>query len=332
MKGLRFESPIFFSTGEPSGDVYAALFIRELRKKFPEAAILGVGDGNMRNSGAEIVLGYEQLMAFGLSDSLSSLFLQYSFYRKIARSMLIAKPTTFVAVAYPGVNMLLCRIAKRHGMKVYYMLPPQIWAWGGFRRRLLKKWVDVVISVLPFEADFYRRLGFDTMLIDNPLVHTLGRYTRKDRHERIGFMPGSRRSHVARNLPVVLYLARFIRNRRPDIDLCLIAFDAEHARDLADRQNVLRVVHRDRHQIMKDCDLLFVSSGTASLEAATMGIPQIFFHNLSFLDDHILRKFITIREFNLANLYYGKSVVPCYITSNGKRLRQSLSDTVRPYL
>jgi len=329
---MQFETPIFFCAGEPSGDVYAGLLIKQLRKRFPDARILGVGDGNMRKSGAEIVFGYERLMAFGLSDSLSSLFSHYSFYRKIARCLLGMDPRTFVAVAYPGVNLLLCRIAKRHGIEVYYMLPPQIWAWGGFRKRLLKRWVDVVISVFPFEADFYRRLGFDTMLIDNPLVSSLGRYARKDRRERIGFMPGSRRSHVARNLPVALYLARFIRNRRPDIDLCLIVFDAGHARELADRQNVLKVVHQDRYQIMKNCDLLFVSSGTASLEAAVMEIPQIFFHNLSFLDDHILRKFVTIREFNLANLYYGKNVVPCYVTSNGKRLRQSLIDAVQPYL
>jgi lipid-A-disaccharide synthase len=267
-----------------------------------------------------------------LSESLSSLLSHLSLYKKIARSLLRIKPKTFVAVAYPGVNVLLCRIAKRHGMKVYYMLPPQIWAWGGFRRIFLKRWVDAVISFFPFEADLYRRLGFCTIETDNPLVNSLRNYTRRDRRKMIGFMPGSRMSHVARNMPVVLHLATFIRKRRPDIDLCLIAHDQRHAQELAAGQNALRVVHEDRYQTMKDCDLLLVSSGTASLEAAAMEIPQIFFHKLSFLDDHVLRRFVKVREFNLANLYYGKDVVPCYITSNRIRLRRSLRDAVLRYL
>lgn len=332
MNGVHLESPVFFCAGEPSGDVYAGLFIRQLRRHSPDVTILGVGGGEMRKGGADIILGYEHLMAFGLSESLSSLFSQVSSYRQIARTVLHMHPKTFVAVAYPGVNMLLCRLAKRHGMKVYYMLPPQIWAWGGFRKIFLKRWVDAVISFLPFEADLYRRLGIETILLDNPLLSTLRSYTRQDRRERIGFMPGSRRSHVARNLPVVLYLADFIRAQRPDMDLCLIAFDERHARELVVKQNVLRVICGDRYQTMKNCDLLFVSSGTASLEAAAMEIPQIFFHNLSFLDDHVLRKFIRIREFNLANLYYGKSIVPCYVTNNGLRLRRMLSDAVMQYL
>lgn len=286
----------------------------------------------MRRSGVEIVLGYEQLSTFGLTDTLSSLASNYSYYRQIARKLVNSKSRTFVAVAYPGLNMLLCRVAKQQGMKVYYLLPPQIWAWGKFRKAFLRKWTDSIISVFPFEADFYTNLGFETVLFENPLVSLLSVYTRKRRGKRIGFMPGSRKSHVLRNLPVVIDLAGFIRNRMPDIELCLFAFDSRSARDIRDLQKTVPVFHEDRYQMMKDCDLLLVGSGTASLEAAAMRIPQIFFHRTSFLDDYILKRFVYIEEINLANLYYGKKLVTCYVGSDARLLKQQLKNTLMTYL
>ncbi|UCD06478.1 MAG: hypothetical protein JSV98_04410 [candidate division WOR-3 bacterium] len=332
MEDLQIHSPVFFCAGEPSGDLYAGLFAQQIRGQFPNVKIHGVGDGSMEKSGVEIVMGIERLAAFGLNDSLSSLSSHYSSYLKIARRLVGSNSRTFVAVAYPGLNIFLCRVAKRHGMKVYYMLPPQIWAWGRFRVRLLKRWVDAIISFLPFEAGVYRSHGFETLLFDNPLVKLLHQYKRRRRKRRIGFMPGSRPSQIARNLSVVLRLAEFIRDRRPDIELCMVAYDTEVAAHLRCRQRSLPVISKDRYQVMKDCDLLVVSSGTASLEAAAMRIPQIFFHHLSFLDDLVLRKFVHLDEFNLANLYYDEKIVPSYITSNARLLERQLKDALKDYL
>ena len=318
--------------GEPSGDVYAGFLADELRGRSPNVRILGVGGGNMQRSGVEIVSGYEQLSTFGLTDALVSLTSNYSSYRQIVRKLVESKSRTFVAVAYPGLNLLLCRVAKQQGMRVYYLLPPQIWAWGGFRKAFIRKWIDVIISVFPFEADFYSRLGFETILFDNPLVSSLDAYRRKRSGKRIGFMPGSRRSHVLRNLPVVLDLAGFIQNRRPDIELYLLAFDSRSAADIRGLQNTLPVIFDDRYQMMKDSDLLLVSSGTASLEAAAMRIPQIFFHRVSLLDEHILRKFVYVEEINLANLYYGENLVTCYVKSDARLLRQELKSALLSYL
>ncbi|UCD19659.1 MAG: hypothetical protein JSU64_00530 [candidate division WOR-3 bacterium] len=329
---LRFESPVFFCAGEPSGDVYAGHYIRLLKEDSPKVVIVGVGGACMRMSGADIVMRYEGMTAFGLSDSLAALRTHFSLYGKIARKMLSVKPKTFVAVAYPGMNLPLCRLAKRRGIKVYYMLPPQIWAWAGFRKHLLKRWADAVISFFPFEAGHYKRLGIRTVLSDNLLVDSLGKYVRKNRHKRIGFMPGSRKSHVTRNLPIALHLAHSIRRKKPDYDICLIAYGEREARELKSGQDLLRVVYEGRYQTMKDCDLIITSTGTASLEAAAMGIPQIFFHRLSFLDDHVLRRFVKIREYNLANLYYGEKIVPCYVSSNGNRLCHVLRDAVMGFL
>lgn len=328
VKEFSIELPAFFCAGEPSGDLYAALVIRRLKKRCPDGEILGVGAGQMENAGARIVRGFEGLSAFGLRDAVSSALSNYQTYRKIARALVKIKPRTFVAVAYPGVNLPLCRVARRHKMRVLYLLPPQIWAWGGFRKVFLKRWVDLAISVFPFEAGHMKSLGVETVLIENPVIEGLRALRRTDHRRRIGFMPGSRPVQIMRNLPVITYLAASIKRRRPDIELCLIASSGKEARAWSGYQDVLPVLHQGRYQIMKNCDLLLTSSGTASLEAAAMEIPQIFFHRASFLDYHIFRRFIRLREFNLANLYYGRRVVTCYIGSNTNELRRKLDAAV----
>lgn len=324
-----FEAPVFFCCGEPSGDLYAGHVIRRLRSQCPRVEILAVGGTHMAAAGARIVMGFEGLRAFGMSDGLSTLRSNCRTYQDIARTLVRRRIRTFVAVAYPGMNLLLCRVARRHKMRVLYLLPPQIWAWGGWRRSLLKRWVDLVISVFPFEADHIKVSGLNTVLIDNPLVSSLRAYRRIDQRRRVGFMPGSRPRMIARHLGVITYLAGLIRAWQPAVELCLIAAGEAEARSLAGAQDVLPVRYQDRYQLMKNCDLLITSSGTASLEAAAMAIPQIFFHRPSFLDDQVLRRFVMIREFNLANLYYGRPIVECYIDRNAGKLRRQLARAVR---
>jgi lipid-A-disaccharide synthase len=145
-------------------------------------------------------------------------------------------------------------------------------------------------------------------------------------------MPGSRRSQVDRNLSIILDVARAIKTKTPDAELCLIAYDSDQARELSCRQAILPVFHENRYQVMKNCDLLIICSGTASLEAAVMKIPQIFFHHVSFFDDYIFRRFIHLREINLANLYFGEAVVPCLVSSDKRFLLGQLSEMIIPRL
>ena len=305
--------PVFFCAGEPSGDLYAGLYIKQLKKEFPGAVVWGVGNGCMMESGVSPVFQYRTPMTFGLTSGLLSLLQNLAFYRQVGRQLYRLRPRTFVAVAYPGVNLLLCRVAKRMGMRVYYFLPPQIWAWGMFRKYMIEKWVDAVISVFPFEACFYRNLRVKTTLVDNPLARKMQGFKRTDSRRRICFMPGSRGSQIKRNMPVVLDLMCRIRKQEADTDLCILAYDREQAAWLSSAFNGVQVVHENRYQVMKNCDLLIICSGTASLEAAFLGVPQIFFNRPSFLDFQLLRRFVGTNEYNLTNILYGRKIVPAFI-------------------
>ena len=327
MKHILFEAPVFFCAGEASGDMYAGLLIRQLKERFPKMRIFGVGGGCMRESGADIVLQNEQLMAFGLMDGLRSAFNNYSFYRKIARTIYRVKPRTFVAVAYPGINLLLCWYARKLGIKVYYYLPPQIWAWGTFRKCFIKKWVDVVITVFPFEAIFYRGIGIETVQIRNPLIRELSVYKRNDYTKRIGFMPGSRPSQIERNMPVIMELMSMLGAQLQGTELCLIVHDPRQARDLKKTvQGRACVVGENRYQTMKNCDLLVTTSGTATFEAALLDVPQFFFSRPSVVDYHIFRRFLRVSEYNLANIYFGRKVAPSYVGCDRRELVKSMYD------
>ncbi len=320
MRGIALETPIFFCAAEPSGDLYASFFIKKLKDDLPQATVIGVGGERMREAGADIIIEYRKLMAFGLHESLLSARRNFSVYRKVARRLRIPEFQTFVAVAYPGMNLLLCRKAKQRGMKVYYLLPPQIWAWGTFRKYFIKKWVDVVLSLFPFEHTFYRQHGIKTLLLVNPLVHELQRYERNDHKERIGFMPGSRISQIRRNLPTVRQLIRKIKAHRSELEYCMILHDRTMAGALLGLDAEVDMIWEDQYQAMKNCDLLITSSGTASLEACLLGVPQIFFNRPSLLDFYVLRRLLRIKEYNLCNIYHGRAVVPTSIHCNQQRL------------
>jgi lipid-A-disaccharide synthase len=324
---LSIENPVFICTGEPSGDMYAGFLVKRIKSRMPHVKVYGVGGDAIKSSGGEVIINYHKLMTFGFATGLSSLSRNYRFYRYIGRSLYYVRPKTFIAVAYPGLNLLLCRYAKKLGCRVYYFIPPQIWAWGSFRKYFIKKWVYKVISVFPFEYQFYKKIGIDGIYSENPLIDYLKQYKRGDFEKRIGFMPGSRTNQVKRNLPIMIELMKKITREDTGVKFVLILHPGESLLKntwlIALFKNLkstlkhrLKISMTDRYQTMKNCDMLVTSSGTASLEAAFMNIPQVFFHRPSFFDFYFLKRFLGIKEYNLTNLYFNKKIVHTIIFYN----------------
>ncbi len=319
---------IFISSGEPSGDHYAQFLVRELKKNHPDQIIYGFGGKELHEAGVKLIPGLNQVKTFGLDSAIFTLKKNYYLHHKIARAIYRFRPEVFIAVAYPGMNLLLCSYAKKLGLKVYYFLPPQIWAWANFRKYLIKKWVDEVISVFPFEYNFYKNLGIRVIYLKNPLVNSVKDYKRNDFQTRIGFMPGSRPQQIKKNFNVVIELIKKINQQNQEIQFYLILYDKEIIQDIQIPE-YLRVVTENRYQAMKNCDLLIISSGTASLEAGLMSIPQIFFYRASPLDYYIFKKFLRIKEYNLANLYFNNRDVPVFISPNQQYLQKVLYSEVK---
>lgn len=330
---MEVEGPVFISVGEPSGDLYASFLACDMEAKTPGLRIFAVGGMNLVESGVDVLIDYHRMTTFGFTSGVLTAYRNYTIYGKIARLMYRIRPKTFIAVAYPGINLLLCSYAKKLGCRVYYYLPPQIWAWATFRKYFIKKWVDKVFSVFPFEYEFYKKMGIDTIYFKNPLFEGLKNYKRNDFKKRVGLMPGSRKSEVKRNLPVMTELMRRIAQKRNDIEFVLILHSSLIGIGgscpwfmslKAQLQDKAIITGENRYQAMKNCDLLIVCSGTASLEAAAMDIPQVFFNRPSFFDYHVLRSFLKISEYNLTNLYFEEPKVPSFISTSKTYLVENL--------
>lgn len=317
-------SPVFFCAGEPSGDMYAALLAGHIRRSMPHIRMYGIGGPEMQGAGITILKPYHNMQVFGFNAALTSLSASIRTYQDSVSLLKTIRPGTFIPVAYPGLNLLLCRHAKRLGARVCYFMPPQIWAWGMFRKYFVRTWVDTVISVFPFEHHLYSKLGVHTILVRNPLEKALQKYQRTDRRPCIGFMPGSRTRDAKRQLPILSRTIAKILVSWSDIR-CVFIVPGRHdplnriVQKAADRLNRpyhsrrVSVVCESRYAAMKQCDMLVIASGTASLEAFLMHVPQVFVHKPSFIDYYFLKPFLSIDEFNLVNLMCGEEKVPTCI-------------------
>ncbi len=296
-----------------------------------------MGGENLKNINVNLVYDYKDLKTFGFTSGILSILKNYLMYRKISRTIFKKKPVVFIAVAYPGLNLLLCRYAKKMGIKVIYLMPPQIWAWGGFRKYFIKKWVDLVISVFPFEYRFYISKKIKTKYIENPLFDELKRYKKKNFSGYIGFMPGSRLSEMKRNIPVIVELIKNCEELQKFKFTFIIHPDLISSKILdklitKQIQNKLRFAISDRYEEMCKCDLIITCSGTASLETAIIGIPQIFFNRPGFFDYHFFRYLLKIKEYNLPNLYYEKTIIPSFVLRNKKKLVKLISSELHKFL
>ncbi|MGQ9701030.1 MAG: hypothetical protein ACUVQT_01060 [bacterium] len=334
---------IFICAGEPSGDLYASYFIKNfLEKENPR--IFGVGGAYIKKTNTKLICGYENLKTLGFASGMLSFVNNYRVFKYIVQEMYKIKPQIFIAVAYPGLNLLLCRYAKKMGARIIYLIPPQIWAWGNFRKYFLKKWSDLIISVFPFEYQYYRKQGMRICFWQNPLIYELKKYKRTDFKMRIGLMPGSRLNEIKRNLPIMMKVIQVFNNEThreiPNIESCIIL----HPDCLSDKRindYLLPMLHcyktenqqlrisllpitEDRYQTMRNCDFLIICSGTASLEASFMKVPHIFFNRPNFFDYHIFRHFIKLKEYNLSNLYFEKHLIPSFVIHNKDTLVQKI--------
>ncbi|UCC11400.1 MAG: hypothetical protein JSW02_08600 [candidate division WOR-3 bacterium] len=340
--GHKMRQPLFFCAGEPSGDMYAALLAGHIRSIHPHARMFGVGGRQMQEAGITIVKPYHDMQVFGFASALVSVCASLRTYHEIVQLLKTIRPRIFIPVAYPGMNLLVCRYAKKLGAEVYYFIPPQIWAWGMFRKHFLRAWVDTVISILPFEHRLYSRLGVNTVLIQNPLERTLRAYRRTNRKPCIGFMPGSRVRDARRQLPMMSRVAARVLGSRPDMRCVFIIPEkngslhraVRETTDMLNRQveeERTAIETEDRYAVMKNCDLLIVSSGTASLEAFLMHVPQIFVHKPSFIDHYFLKPFLRIKEFNLVNLLHEEGKVPACVHRDSDVLVQFIQQNLHRY-
>lgn len=312
--------------GEASGDLHASRLIAEIRKLDSEAEFLFIGGDLMAAAaGKEPELHYRELNVMGFSEVLRKLPSIFSTLRKARRMLDSFKPDTLILVDYPGFNLKMAKAAHGRGIRVDWYISPKVWAWKEWRIKKIKRYVSYMYSILPFEPAFYRSRGFDRITyVGNPSVeeidHALG-HLPPLRHfvERNGLdgsrpivalLPGSRKGEIRCNLPVMIEAAKTLGDDYQIVVAAAPSIPEKFYREVA-RDPGLRVVFGATVPLLKYSKAAAVTSGTATLETALVGTPQVVCYrsNGSKLTYKIMRKLVKVDYVSLPNLIVGHRIV-----------------------
>ncbi|MDE6083172.1 MAG: lipid-A-disaccharide synthase [Muribaculaceae bacterium] len=311
--------------GEASGDLHASQVIQRLRELDKEAEFRFFGGDLMaRVARKNPDVHYSELNVMGFSSVIRRLPKIMRHLRHAVSILKDFRPDVLLLVDYPGFNMRLARIASKMGIRVDYYISPKVWAWKEYRVRSIRRYVNHLYTILPFETPFYRERGFEVEYVGNPSVaeidyalghlppkkHFVERQGISDERPIIALLPGSRISEIRSNLPVMIEAAR----RYPEYQYVVAAAPSvseKFYRQIAQDQG-LPLVFGSTHTLLKYSRAALVTSGTATLETALIGTPQIVCYrsNGSRLTYNIMKRLLKVKYVALPNLIVGNGIVP----------------------
>jgi lipid-A-disaccharide synthase len=335
---------ILIVTGEASGDLHGAHLAQAIMALDPTAQLVGIGGPGMRAAGVNLVPGVPQLDVMGMIG-LSAIPAVIQRIRAIRRVLKAEAWDLVVLIDNPGLNLHFARVAKAAGRRVLYYIAPQVWAWRPGRMKWIQRRVDHVVVILPFEAELYRRAGVRCTFVGHPLLDMVASHYDRAKLRRefglgesgrvVGLLPGSRVSEVEMLLPVLLKAAAQLVLAEPGTQFILA--QASSINDnliqalLQDCPVPVRVVYDKASEVMALSDVLFIASGTATLQAAVVGTPMVLLYRTSPLTYRLARWLIRVKWIGLVNLVAGRSIVPELIQdeATGERLCQEVLRLLR---
>ncbi len=318
----------YIIAGEASGDLHGSNLIKEINKKDSKAEIRCWGGDLMEGQGAELVKHYRDLAFMGFAEVLLNLKTILDNIKFCKKDILNFQPDVLVLIDYPGFNMRIAEFAKKQGIKVHYYISPQIWAWKQNRGYKLKRTVDKMYVILPFEQEFYKKFDMEVEYVGHPLIDAIGkRDTSEERNEEIrkefklsdkkivALLPGSRLQEINKMLPIMLQQAKYF----PEFEFVLAAApsleDSVFAEFLKNHDN-FSVVKNRTYDLLQVSYAALVTSGTATLETALFKVPEVVCYKGSFVSYHIAKRILSIKYISLVNLIMDKEVVTELIQDN----------------
>jgi len=331
----------FLLAGESSGDLQGALLARELLARQPDLEIHGVGGERMAAAGVRLIRDSSTLSVVGFSEVVSMLPRLLRALREVRRAIDELRPDVFVPIDYPDFNFRLLRHVHRRGVPIAYYIGPQVWAWRAGRIDVLKRYVDRVIVIFPFEESIYRERGVPVTWVGHPLVDRVPEDVegwRREVQSRLGvsvsvsdprdprardgapvelgkstgpavaLLPGSRRSEIGRIAPLLAQVRERIDAGAPGVQWIVGQADA------IDRELLIEIAPNATLcpglDALAAADLAVIASGTATLEALLAGTPSIVVYRTSALTYEIARRLVKVPHIAMANLVAGERVLP----------------------
>ncbi len=312
------------SAGEASGDMYAAGVVRQLTGLLPESRFYGCAGPRLQALHVEPVIDSSRLSVVGLAEVVSHLPRIYRDYRKLIQFARQNRPDAALLVDSPDFNLRLARHLKRLGVPVYYLVAPQVWAWRQGRVKTIRKLVDKLFCIFPFEQEWFRERGVDATYIGHPLAAARPRFSRQRFFEMyclpkdtptVVLLPGSRAGEARRHLPVLLDAVSVLRGRFPLSVILATPEGFQNRGILAEfRERVsalsIQVIENQAWDCMGHADLALAASGTVTIEAAVLGTPMVTFYKVNPLSWWAGRRLVKVPFLSMVNLIAGRQIVP----------------------
>jgi len=313
---------VMLITGDASGDLHGSRLVKAMREKDPGLFFFGIGGHALRAAGVKILVDTSSLSVIGVTEILSKLPTFLSAMMRVKTLLKKFQPDLLILIDFPGFNLPVSAIAKRYRVPVLYYISPQIWAWSRGRVKKIRKRVDHMAVILPFEAEFYLNHQVPVTFVGHPLMDVYDGADKerfasgKDNRLTIGLLPGSRRREITHLFPVMLKAATMVSERLEDVRFAIsqaasvdrTAMEAliqKHAPDID-----YELVPDGADKVFNKCALSVVTSGTVTLEAAICGVPMVIIYKVAPITALLAWFFLRVDHIGLVNLIAGKRLVP----------------------
>jgi lipid-A-disaccharide synthase len=330
--------------GEASGDLHGGNLIREMQRIDPDLSFYGLGGERMKAAGVKLLADAADTAVVGLTEVVFKLGTILQIMHRLKISLAKERPDLVILIDYPDFNLPLARTARRLGLKVLYYISPQVWAWRKGRIDTIRKSVDRMAVILPFEEQFYREAGVNVTFVGHPLLdevrkkyartEAMKRFGLKDEAITVGILPGSRRSEVERLLPEMLKACRTLTEKLSPLQFVLPlagTLDPEFVRNILQQFPVrVNVIRDEIYDVIAVSDAAIVASGTATLETALLETPMVVVYKVSASSYAIGRRFIRVDHISLVNIIAGRTIVPELIQgeANPERIASEVRELV----
>ncbi len=311
---------ILISAGEASGDLYAASLVETLRRSIPEAEFFGCAGPRMREAGVRAVVEAESLSVVGLFEVVGHIPRIWGEYRKLIQAAQRERPRLAILTDSPDFNLRVARRLKRMGVPVVYLVAPQVWAWRRGRIPMMRRVIDHLLCIFPFEEEFFRLHGIPATYIGHPLSRLIRpSLTKADFFKKhnlaadrplVALLGGSRRGEAGRHLPILVEAAGAIERRQPaQFVLATPACGFAHFRERISGASI-QIVEGETWDVLAHADVALAASGTVTVEAALLSTPMVTFYKVSALSWRLGRRLVRVPYYTMVNLVAGQAVVP----------------------
>ncbi len=329
----------YIISGEASGDLHSSNLMKALKKEDENYDFRFWGGDLMLEQGGYIVKHYKETAFMGVVDVVKNLKEIKRNFKLCKEDLLKYKPDLLILVDYPGFNLRMAEFAKNNNIPTHYYISPKIWAWKQSRVHKIKKFIDKMFVIFPFEIDFYKKFDYKVSYVGNPLLDAISDYKKngisenefRNRHNLsqkplIAILAGSRKQEIKHNLPVMLKLIDYF----PDYQFVLAAapsLDIEIYDRYISGTNI-KIIYNKTYDVLRYSIAGIITSGTATLEAALFNLPQLVCYRGDNISYHIAKRVIKVKYISLVNLVENKEVIKEFIQNDMsvKNLKKELND------